>query len=88
MFWWGNFFSFTLHLEGIALDQYRKTIVDNIDKLFDKNIYMGVGETPWQYHYGTDNYLTLTKKHSKIISNCKFLKLSKKISLSEWEKLP
>jgi hypothetical protein len=48
MFWWGNFFSFTLHLEGIALDQYRKTIVDNIDKLFDKNIYMGVGETPWQ----------------------------------------
>lgn len=88
MFWWGNFFSSTLHLEGKALDKYGKTIVDNIDKLLNKNIYIGVGETPWQYHYGEDNYLPLTKDHKNAISYCEFLKLSKKISLTRWEKLP
>jgi hypothetical protein len=88
MFWWGNFFSSTLHLEGKALDKYGKTIVDNIDKLLNKNIYIGVGETPWQYHYGEDNYLPLTKEHGEFIKNFNFLKLSKKISISEWEKLP
>lgn len=88
MFWWGNFFSSTLHLEGRALDEYRKIIANNIDRLLNKNIYIGVGETPWQYHYSMDNYLPLTKEHAESISNCSFLKLSKKILLVEWEKLP
>jgi len=88
MFWWGNFFSSTLHLEGIALDKYRNIFDENIDKLLNKNIFIGIGETPWQYHYGEDNYIPLTKDHSKHIGNCNFLKLSKKISLSEWEKVP
>jgi hypothetical protein len=88
MFWWGNFFSSTLHLEERVLDEHRKTFGENIDILLNKNIFIGVGETPWQYHYGEDNYLPLSKDHSKFIINCNFLKLSKKISLSEWEKLP
>ena len=88
MFWWGNFFSSTLHLEGIALDQNRKKFVDNINKLLSKNIFVGIGETPWQYHYSEDNYVPLTKDHGKYISNCIFLKLSKNISLSKWERIP
>ena len=88
MFWWGNFFSSTLQLEGRSLNEYRKIIGNNIDKLLDKNIFIGVGETPWEYHYNEDNYLILKKDHIKIINNCNFLKLSKNISLSDWERLP
>jgi len=88
MFWWGNFFSSTLHLEGKALDEYRKIVMDNIDKLQNKDIFIGVGETPWQYHYGEDNYVPLSQDHSNYRNNGTFLKLSKKISLNEWEKLP
>jgi len=88
MFWWGNFFSSTLQLEGRSLNEYSKIIGNNIDKLLDKNIFIGVGETPWEYHYNEDNYLILTKDHIKIINNCNFLKLSKNISLSDWERLP
>ncbi|UCH66717.1 MAG: hypothetical protein JSW63_06220 [Ignavibacterium sp.] len=88
MVWWGNFFSSTLHLEGEALGKCRKELVDNINKLLDQEIFIGVGDTPWQYHYGEDNYLPITKEHSKFISNCKFLKLSKKIEINEWQKLP
>ena len=88
MFWWGNFFSSTLHLEGKELEKYRTTYRDNIDKLLDQDIFIGVGDTPWQYHYREENYLPLTKDHSNFISNCNFLKLSKKISINDWKKLP
>jgi len=88
MFWWGNFFSSTLHLEGKALDEYCNAFANHIEKLLNKNIFIGVGVTPWQYHYGEDNYVPLSKNHCNHINNSTFLKLSKNISLSEYAKLP
>ncbi len=88
MFWWGNFFSASLHLEGMALNYYRKSITLNLDKLLKKNVYIGVGDTPWQYHYEDDNYSLLNEAHSDFITNCKFLKLSKKIELKKWNDVP
>ena len=84
MFWWGNFFSATLHLEGIALYYYRNSIIINLDKLLKKDVYVGVGDTPWQYHYEEDNYSLLNEVHRDFITNSKFLKLSKKIELKKW----
>ncbi len=84
MFWWGNFFSATLHLEGTALNYYRNSIIINLNKLLKKDIYIGIGDTPWQYHYEKDNYIPLTENHKNFINNCKFLKLSKKIELKKW----
>jgi len=88
MFWWGNFFSATLHLEGTALNFYRNSITSNLNKLLEQNVYIGVGKTPWQYHYEDDNYILLNEEHSDFITNCKFLKLSKKIELQKWMDVP
>ncbi|MGB5893793.1 MAG: hypothetical protein WBG58_06410 [Ignavibacteriaceae bacterium] len=88
MFWWGNFFSATLHLEGIALNSYRNSITLNLDKLLKKDVYIGVGDTPWQYHYEEDNYSLLNEVHRDFITNSKFLKLSKKIELKKWNDVP
>ena len=88
MFWWGNYFSATLHLEGSALNYYRNSITKNLDKLLKNEIYICVGDNPWQYHYNEDNYLPLSKTHNDFISNCKFLKLSKKIELKKWNDVP
>ena len=88
MFWWGNFFSATFHLEGIALNYYRNSIIINLDKLLKKDVYIGVGVTPWQYHYEDDNYIRLNETHSDFITNCEFLKLSKKIELIKWNDVP
>ena len=88
MFWWGNFFSVTLHLEGIALNYYRNSITINLNKLLEKDVYIGVGDTPWQYHYEKDNYIPLTENHKYFINNCKFLKLSKKLELKKWNDVP
>ncbi len=87
MFWWGNFFSSTLHLEGNSLVKARKKLSNNLNKLTGKQVYICTGETAWQYHYGKDNYELLTQDHYGLINKCGFLKLSRKINIKDWQYL-
>jgi hypothetical protein len=88
MFWWGNFFSVTIHLEGDSLEFYRKKIIDRTDVLIDKQIYIAVGDSPWQYHFEPNNYIPLTANPAAIIQKHPFLKLSKKMNLENWQTIP
>jgi len=88
MFWWGNFFSATLHLQGKYLEQHRTKLLSNFDMLLHQDIYICVGETPWEYHYGKDNYVKSSEKHKEIIENSPFIKLSKRIPLEQIESIP
>lgn len=88
MFWWGNFFSTTLHLEGLFLQLYKQKFIDNIGPLSTQEIYICTGVTPWQYHYEPDNYQLLTMNHREHIHKNSFLKLSKKMELNRWKELP
>jgi len=88
MFWWGNFFSATLHLQGKYLELYNANLLTNFELLLHQNIYICVGETPWEYHFGKDNYVQLSKEHKKFIDKSKFVKLSKKIPLEQIESIP
>ena len=88
MFWWGNFFSCTLHLQGAALDLYRKKIIENIGLLEKHQVFISVGETPWQYHYGSDNYTLVIADDKTSIEQKAFLKLSVKMELERWQELP
>lgn len=87
MFWWGNFFSVTLHLSGIfkeQLDNKNPTIFSFLQK---NNFFICVNKNEWEHHFEEDNY-----KHASAISlqqfekiNQKdFFKISKKIALSQW----
>lgn len=91
MFWWGNFFSFTMHLQGKALSKYKAKLIRNKNKLRNKNIFICVNASPWQYHYEKDNYILIDKISSKelknILSKKEFIKLSRKISLKDYKKL-
>lgn len=88
MFWWGHFFSATLHLQGASLEHCRRPLLANIEKLAGRDIYVSVGPTPWEYHYGPDNYAPLTVGHRSHLQSCTFLKLSRKIELDRWQELP
>jgi len=88
MFYWGNFFSATLHLQGNCLDQFRDKLQANFGCLLNQDIYIAVGASPWHYHYSKDNYLQLQPEHMDLIDNGKFVKLSKKIPLSDYLQLP
>ncbi len=88
MFWWGNFFSVTLHLQGNLFDRYKNNIYKNAFNLFDKDVFICVGKAPWQYHYKEDNYVLLTEDNYHLINEVPFLKLSSKIPINEHNVLP
>ena len=89
MFWWGNFFSFTLHLQGKALEERRNDLIKKIPSLKHKDIYICMNDNPWQYHYGKGNYIAIDKlpntKLKKLFSEGDFIKLSKKIPLKDYK---
>ena len=88
MFWWGNFFSTTLHIQGKYLELYKANLLYNFELLLHQNIYICIGETPWEYHFGKDNYVQLSKEHKEFFEKSKFVKLSKKIPLEQIEFIP
>ena len=88
MFWWGNFFSSTLHLQGKSLDLYQELLFKNAHKLANDEIYICINKSPWEYHYNSDNYILLSEFNLKKIKDLQFLKLSKKFELSDYNKLP
>jgi hypothetical protein len=88
MFYWGNFFSNTLHLQGEYLEKTRQQLYSGSASLINSNTYISTGETPWHYHFEADNYILLTQDNSCKLLNDKFVKLSTKIELDKWHKLP
>jgi len=88
MFWWGNFFSCSFHLQGKMLELYRNEIIHNISQLANKNIFLCVNQTPWEYHYETDNYKLLSLDDLDLIKSNHFIKLSKRFELGSWKNLP
>ncbi|MEP6594307.1 MAG: hypothetical protein ABJA71_00110 [Ginsengibacter sp.] len=87
MFWWGNFFSITLHLSG-----YHKTKFTNGNPkllLFLKrnNFFICVNQEEWQHHFKEENYVlaaTITSGEYNRIMNQDFFKVAKKLSLIQW----
>lgn len=91
MFWWGNFFSCTLHVQGKALEKYRNALIKNLSSLRKKNIYICINNNPWQYHYKKENYLPVDKlpdtELKKLLLEKEFIKLSRKIPIKDYKKI-
>ncbi|WP_205508803.1 hypothetical protein [Longitalea arenae] len=88
MFWWGHFFSVTLHLKGRYKDQFQQKLIVNLPLLTAQQFYLCVSEDEWRYEFEEDNYKPLTQLDSsaieKILLANDFCKLSAKISLPQW----
>src|SRR5687768_11237821 len=56
MFWWGNFYSTTLHLSGECKDQYLTNIQSAYKLLSHEKFSIGINEDPWLHDFTTDNY--------------------------------
>jgi hypothetical protein len=87
MFWWGNFFSTTLHLSGSYKLQYAAEIEASYNLL--ENHSIGINAEPWLHHFEKDNYkeiALLDKKAFKLeIGKYPHLKIAKKILLNDIE---
>jgi hypothetical protein len=83
LFWWGNFFSFTLHLSGKYAKHYAEPIFQKLLKE-NNSWYVCINEDQWQHHFNADNYSLPDKKLLMHLHERKFQKIAKKISLKQW----
>lgn len=88
MFWWGNFFSVTLHLSGIYKEKLVSNSNDVLTFLQSNNFFVCVNEAEWQHNFEENNYVSspaISLQQFASINEKAFFKVSKKISLSEWD---
>lgn len=88
-FWWGHFFSLTLHLKGAYKQQYLAMLMENKPLLEQYGFYICVADDEWLHHFEEDNYIPLHQLDQpsieQLLSGNDFCKLSAKIPLEQWE---
>lgn len=90
MFWWGNFFSISLHISGRYFNG-KKDINKWMPFLKENNFYVCINENEWEHHFTDLNYVSATDLTDRQIGEIKeksFFKAGKKITLEQWEPVP
>ncbi len=84
-FWWGNFFSLTLQLQG----KYLLLFADKLQKAIDEGLlnewYITLSKDQWQHHFDTSYYLPIKKERDYNLAALPFIKVATKIPLVKWE---
>jgi hypothetical protein len=86
MAWWGNPFSFTLHLQGKAYAEKAGRLIKNLDRLNGKGYFICVNASPWEYHFGRDNYVPVEQRVPDLNpgDESAFIKLSRRLNLDDY----
>ena len=89
MFWWGNFFSITLHVSGNNKNDLLKNLTDNISFLAKNDFYIYNGTKEWEHDIDPGSYKKLSvineDELQKIFSANSFLKLAVKFTVEPLE---
>lgn len=89
MFWWGNFFSITLHLSGNNKTEFSKKLLVNISLLEQKEFYIHNGANEWEHDLDPGSYKELSSLNDgelETISGANnFLKLAIKFPIEPLE---
>jgi hypothetical protein len=88
LFWWGNYFSVTLHLKGRYKDIFLPVIREHISRLAENHYYICVSPDEWLHELDESNYRPLAEmtveQTDEILSAKSFLKLTAKYELDKW----
>jgi hypothetical protein len=89
MFWWGHFFSVTLHLSGKYRQQFKPNILSAYSLLQQDDFFIATGSDEWEHHFEKDNYSPVKNMNSSEFEQCisqnSFLKLAQNIPLQQWD---
>ena len=90
MFWWGNYFSYTLHIGGKYYEACKNNFITNFELLKIPGVYVCVNDHPWEYHFETSNYVPAQSIGAGLLAEKKFteqpfIKLSFRSELSTWQ---
>lgn len=88
MFWWGNFFSVTLHVAGRWREHYFEKLHRSFPQL-KEDFFIGCNEDPWEHHFDKDNYVKIDSLENNafqsLLNERNFVKIAAKTAISNWE---
>lgn len=89
MFWWGNYFSVTLHLKGSYKQKLLNAPGFNLKRLQQQHFFVSVHEDEWKHELESPNYIDANElsetAFKETINSPGHLKLAKKVSLTAWD---
>jgi hypothetical protein len=90
MFWWGNFFSCTLHLAKKSKEIFEERIKGSHSLL--KDYYISINNDQWIHHLKESDYRKIDsmsiQEYEEACENFDHLKIAGRHSLTEWQKSP
>lgn len=89
MFWWGNFFSTSLHLSGSYVKQQH--IHEWLSYFQERDFFICVNETQWQHDFHPMNFIdikTMDDNQTELLTKKDFFKVAAKIDLYQWNAAP
>ncbi|MDB5192436.1 MAG: hypothetical protein JWQ96_1999 [Segetibacter sp.] len=87
-FWWGNFFSITLHLSGNMQHRYADKIANELVALNKEGWHFQEGIDEWDHTFENNNFVVIDPSKNYKCQSRRFVKLAKKIPLQEWDDVP
>lgn len=84
MFWWGNYFSLHLLLQGKYMHLLNKKALLQSNY---KDWFFCIGSDPWQHHFVADYTIPFAQLKPQLLEQCSFYKLSTKTPISNWAEL-
>ncbi len=92
MFWWGNFFSITLHVSGDYKNELQTSLLQKLALLQEHEWFICISNNQWEHHFESSNYISLNGKSEaeikSILQQQPFIKVAAKFSLQQWNEMP
>lgn len=89
LFWWGHYFTVTLHLSGKYREQLRQQVIGQVTQLAAGHFLLATGDDEWQHHLTGEHYTPVKSfdrnDFEKAITVSPFLKITWQLSLDQWD---
>lgn len=86
-FWWGNFFSITLHLKGRYQQIFLPRIVPHFTALDRMGFRLCISENEWEHNLSSAHTASLPAQKQDALLNKPFLKIAAAFPLSSWSEM-
>ena len=89
LFWWGNFFSVSLQLSGEIKQKAIPNLMAAFLQMQNEDFWICINDHPWEHNFDNENYVPINRlsleEFNFILNNKLFVKISKKMSLQQWD---